>query len=621
MVLINAGRKNSTAKASCFGWRQHHPHPDHRRRRGSGGADCNYCYYYYNYHREILVVLTLGGIAVCYIIFAFSTMGQPKQYNNNYGSSTAQTISRRDQQQQPGAASGAASDGWDADFPVLKLADPEQGENTDFFDATAADILHVLQCHTLLASHSPWDRKKGAAVNNIRPATPNMKKGNTRNEANMDGDDENGLADAAANEVTSGDAATETEGDEMGNDDEVLDATTGLVTGAHLFCLAALPQLDGRNGDETAFWNDKVRCNVRGDKQATILDLWSTARAEISDEEILQKTLRVATEQSVILLGKELFVWAALNDHGTTYMINSINEQARNQSQKKYGGVAGLSDNLGLGKLYVDVGSGLGYNAMTVALLYPDTEIVSIEAAPPNWLLQEMNWRCNDFPSVGHKKRAQVLLAGVGPSTGTSQLANFLWRPTATTNTRAWSLSPEEQAKAGLSQSRDDLEVSVKLRPWHAIQLEANIQGREIDVLNLDCEGCEYNLVPALTATEFDSMSTIMGQVHWAYIPRLTLPSSKRGKDTHERLCQHENFVRSSIECCAFPNVKVRSSFSGELLVVDSTRFPPQRVTVKDLTGKMCDSFEAWAVEHNLNNVKSDWGWFLVRSMQKLSQS
>jgi hypothetical protein len=147
--------------------------------------------------------------------------------------------------------------------------------------------------------------------------------------------------------------------------------------------------------------------------------------------------------------------------------------------------------------------------------------------------------------------------------------------------------------------------------------------------------GCEYNLIPAMSDEEFRSVETIMGTIHWGYIPPSKLPSSKRGRDTHYRMCQHEAVARTVKECCAFPDLVVKSSVPGEALVLadeeDVTagrhggiggggrqeRFPPKEVTVRDVSGTLCTDFEEWKVAHHLDDVASDWGWFKITSTAK----
>lgn len=506
--------------------------------------------------------------------------------------------------------------------PELELEDKLHAQNADFFDAIASDILLTLKCHTLLDNKDPVFQN-GAYVYGAQRdyAEPEQRR-------RLDEEDDPNLDHNEGEYIP----------DEPDDDYDFQNngATSGMITAAHLFCLAAFPTQVPEDMDETLWWHDKVQCKVRTEKQNTILNLWSTARAEINEEDVLLKTLHVATEQPIDLFGKRLQVWAAPNDEGTEYLVNTFDAQYRemleaaansnneqnNNEEDVYQGIAGLNANLGPGKLFVDVGSGLGYTSLAIAILYPGTEIVSIEAASTNWLLQELNWRCNDFDD-GPSETPQVVLAGVGPSTGTSQAAQFVWRPTATTNTRAWSLNLDNNnnEEEDPSKSANDIELAVKLRPWHMVQAEAEIVGREIAVLNVDCEGCEYNLVPALSETEFQSISSVLGQMHWSYINPMNLPSSERAKNTHSRLCEHENFSRTSIECCAFPDLPVRSSYSGEVLVMEeeggAPKFPEQPVTVQYLAGDLCDTFDDWAERYHLFSVESDWGWFQGGTMRQ----
>jgi hypothetical protein len=107
----------------------------------------------------------------------------------------------------------------------------------------------------------------------------------------------------------------------------------------------------------------------------------------------------------------------------------------------------------------------------------------------------------------------------------------------------------------------------------------------------------------------------VLGSVHWGYMPEHKLPSSKRGAKTHERLCKHENFARTVKECCAFPDLEVISSVPGEVLVQDAKQWPPKSSTIRDVAGALCDNFNAWAKEHHLYDIDTDWGWFQISAM------
>jgi FkbM family methyltransferase len=545
------------------------------------------------------------GFAIVFVTIVFYQSIQlfPNSANN------LEKISKKDQQKFFQKFTGRGDS--HPNLRSLDLEDARNAENADFFDSIANDIIQTLDCDTLLEQQTPvW--RNGDYVYGAKEEILRRKLLLEEEVEETEPRDDDTADDPAGEQGVYLDTRDRPDRNMFDDDPNGLKKEYGLVTGAHLFCLAAYPR------SETAFWNDKIQCKVY-EKQKEILDLWSTAQTEILDPHVLQRTLALVTEQSITLMEKTLYVWSSPRDDGTTYMTGNLNDQLKNQRAGNYGGVAGLADNLGAKKLYVDVGSGLGYTAFAVAILYPGTEIVSIEAASTNWLLQSMNWICNDFENT--QKPSKVILAGVGPSAGTAQAAKFIWRPTATTSTRSWSLTVEDEEGNSRTdtagKAEDDIEISVKLKPWHSIQTEAEIRDRKIDVLNVDCEGCEYNLIPSLSEEEFRYISSILGQVHWGYIPKAKLPSSKRGRETHERLCEHENFARSSIECCAFPSLPVKSSFSGELLILDADAFPPQQATVRDLAEDLCDRFDEWAIEHHLSSVESDWGWFQISSLKE----
>ena len=48
-----------------------------------------------------------------------------------------------------------------------------------------------------------------------------------------------------------------------------------------------------------------------------------------------------------------------------------------------------------------------------------------------------------------------------------------------------------------------------------------------------------------MTDAEFESIDTVLGDVHWGYIPKNKKPSSERARVTQQRLCTHENMDRT----------------------------------------------------------------------------
>lgn len=408
-----------------------------RRKRGS----CNF---------EQFGLLILTCIFVGYLVYSVYVSAKHVATKHN------DMIRKSDQQQYFAAVDSHSS---------LHLDRPEAAENTDFMDVEAADIRKQLNCEELLDNH-----KAGILHGAFIYGAPNEDEAESSQkdkEGNQDEQENNRLEDISPGDtpVMEKPERRRLSLENVPNsvmDDDALDSMDegALVTAAHLFCLAAY----GQDDDIVAFWKDKVRCPVSDkDTHMSLLEFWSSARSEILDVAVLAKTLSISTEQSVSLAGKILNVWAPPGDDGTAFMVDRLQQEIDSNV-----GIGNLHENLGRDRLFVDVGSGLGFTAMTVSILYPETTIVSIEAAPTNWLLQELNWRCNDLD-----RPKAVLKEGVAPSTMTSQVAHFIWRPTSTSSTRAWSLNMEEEFKD--SYHDEDFEFSVQLLPWHKLLVRAEI--------------------------------------------------------------------------------------------------------------------------------------------------
>ena len=132
-------------------------------------------------------------------------------------------------------------------------------------------------------------------------------------------------------------------------------------------------------------------------------------------------------------------------------------------------------------------------------------------------------------------------------------------------------------------------------------------------LLNLDCEGCEYNLIPSMHEASFKSIRLILGRTNWGFIPVSKKPSSERAEDTHKRLCTHYNFAKRCKECCDFPTLPARPRLQSAPVEDpnDTTGFGETVAlsTVADLAGSLCDGFDVWAEENHLHDVPDDYGW------------
>jgi len=509
----------------------------------------------------------------------------------------------------------------DPNHPPIKHVRPM----ADVMNAFALDIVETLDCVTLLKEAEDSVKSYGdrgaksftddydQAINRRRRLQQHADDGGFAD--NPDGDipqkqkNENRKGDDSIPEERWGDLAGDDRkkkllfdditGYEHSSDDEFREDYGNYPTWSakHLFCIAA-----SENPPEAV--SNQIMCDGSKRKRKILLELWSDARSQM-DKDLLLKVLDNAREKDQTILGKSYNIWAPQDDEGVEYMVKSLGED----QNVDRGGLNGLEDALGPGKVFVDVGSCLGLTCLVINSKYPGTKIVSIEPASPNWLLQELNLRCN-MPRKEFRKMS-VILAGVGANTEEEDntMAKLMWRPTSTTSTRSW--TPSSELKDG------DEELIVKLRKLRSILAEAEVMHTtHINVLNVDCQGCEYNMIYGLTKEEFEEIPTVMGNVHWGYIQPSKLPSSERGRTTHERLCGHENIARGTKECCAFLDTPVKSSVPGEVLQKNESKgFPPRESTVLDvIADNLCDDFSTWAKDHYLNEISDDFNWFELSS-------
>eukprot|EP00571_Detonula_confervacea_P002656 CAMPEP_0172323482 /NCGR_PEP_ID=MMETSP1058-20130122/48840_1 /TAXON_ID=83371 /ORGANISM="Detonula confervacea, Strain CCMP 353" /LENGTH=582 /DNA_ID=CAMNT_0013039489 /DNA_START=301 /DNA_END=2049 /DNA_ORIENTATION=- len=388
------------------------------------------------------------------------------------------------------------------------------------------------------------------------------------------------------------------------------------LTARHLFCLAAealtLPKSTSENIPDPS-----THCDIKSlETRDELLYLWSSARSQMQ-EDVIQKTLRLVTEHKETLRGNEVHIWYPDNDKGTEGMLNVLNsgyegrqsynfdtEPAETSHDNLYRFHDLPSKFVGSNKLFVDVGSALGLTPMLIAYLYPETTVVSIEPASPSWLIQNINYRCN----LSHNQLQYIhpILAGVGTRhhDDNDSMMKMVWRPSMTTATRSW--NPEQDFDFAV-----DIELVVHLRTLRAILAEATPEdlplGTPISVLNLDCEGCEYNLIPSMHETSFNSIGVILGRTNWGYIPTIKKPSSHRARETHERVCTHYNFAKRCKECCDFLSLAVKPRVHNTS--TDSEVESSGETTVAEVAGELCNGFEEWAKESKLRDIPDDYGW------------
>jgi FkbM family methyltransferase len=379
----------------------------------------------------------------------------------------------------------------------LGLISKNQPMLSESYNAIAMDIINTLDCKTLLNKTVPTYGEGGGMYDDYVPAGGEgqnaMKDGGEgdgpgrsrrrleEKEKGDDGDDSHRQeARGDTIEAAADGGSIKDNNMQVGMHDDVTADWNSYeeVNAKLLFCLAAATT--SMPAEKIKQHKDRIKCDATGTKQEALLDVWSSARAQMA-EALLLKTVGLATESTRTLGKHTVNLWSPRSDDGMNYILSQVSNQ--DESARMNGNnFFGLSHNLGPDHLYVDVGSCLGITTLAVIMEYPKTKVVSFEPAAPNWLMQEINMKCN----LEEDQQPTLLMAGIGPHTKEVMAAKLLWRPSAVTATRAW--TPAQEKISG-----EDEELFVQLRPWKSLLAEAGVPStHHIDVLHIDCEGCEY---------------------------------------------------------------------------------------------------------------------------------
>lgn len=336
-----------------------------------------------------------------------------------------------------------------------------------------------------------------------------------------------------------------------------------------------------------------------------LLAIFQWAERVIPDAETLRNLLQQGVPLHTTLLGRPVELWAPARDQGLRQALQAIHERNDNDENEDSNGYLPLSNwNLGPDKLMVHVGSHLGVTTLAAWQRFPGTRIVSLEAAAPNWLYQLLNLARNLPPAWWG--RVTVLPTAVAETDNVT--LHFAWQPYATANCQAWPSTDEAFSRTvtgnmWFTATARNLDSVLSQQQLPAVPEKDEKSGNNgdravaasIDLLVIDCQGCEYNVMPTLRAR----VQQAVGTIHWGYIPRPAKPSSHRAQATHRLLCQYDDFVQRAKECCEFQNDKKNdASTDHHNAIADSSSL------------ELCRDFQSWAATHDLWNVPQDTaGW------------
>jgi len=318
-------------------------------------------------------------------------------------------------------------------------------------------------------------------------------------------------------------------------------------------------------------------------------------------------------------------------------------------------------------RLFVDGGSNLGFVTTLAALELNQPSnaatttptaatIISIEAAAPTWIVQQLNLACNaphflqdlhqrynddknphdttplsssssshhDDHHHHHHPRIYSMLAALGRRDQEGSYLEMKFRAESTITMRPW----DEHTRP--TRTKNVPLIKAPIRTLRSILKEViggnsnttsneqndedaapSITSTNITVLKLDCEGCEYDVVPDWQASEYNAIQHLIGEIHYGFIPLDRAPSFDRCHATHRRLCQFLNFANVAKECCAYPDMTIKDHHDGGMAIRNMTVF-----------SQLCGDFPTWTARNQLlDESRTDAAWLGITAKSKKKDS
>ncbi len=234
---------------------------------------------------------------------------------------------------------------------------------------------------------------------------------------------------------------------------------------------------------------------------------WDAVKSILS-RELAMKILK----KSKVYKGKEVTLWSTHNDEGALVVLAETEQRSYNLTG-------------GVGQVAVDLGCNLGVVAILISRLHPDWTVVCAEAMPVTFLYLTVNLWVNarDAMAAG---RIVPLLAALGDG----KTVTMQFREGSLTSSRDWN----PHSEAGRTTAEFTL-TTITLPALLALARTAP----PIALLKIDCEGCEYDVVPDMTEAEMAGIRAMVGEAHFGGMQssRRRVPPMDRVELTHRRMC------------------------------------------------------------------------------------
>jgi FkbM family methyltransferase len=172
----------------------------------------------------------------------------------------------------------------------------------------------------------------------------------------------------------------------------------------------------------------------------------------------------------------------------------------------------------------VDIGANLGAFSIFVASVAINLQVVSFEPTPTTYFYFLCNLHLNKINVLQSSDWGDEMKPGVlalhGAAGSRSGFISVSWSPEATQNAAVGTTEPSTQ---------DWLTKEVT-----QFDVKDFVDGRKVNILKMDCEGCEFSVMPHLQEELLDRTKIVnfVGEFHLSLLDKNTETNAKKPSDT-----------------------------------------------------------------------------------------
>ena len=233
-------------------------------------------------------------------------------------------------------------------------------------------------------------------------------------------------------------------------------------------------------------------------------------------KQLFQNILTTISEPSSLeLYGTTIYLAQRKDDNGLQKLKHEFSQQ--------------LQDGYGLNRLLtiqngtmIDIGANIGAISIFLAKRIPNSQIISFEPIPQTYFLLRYNMFLNNITVIKKWDRGTTMcgIIPINQAVGAIQEVKEITYPT------------NQSQLAALSDSPDGHKINITVASFHDIIRRYDID--VIDFLKIDCEGCEFEVIPSIKDRFVDKnkIRYVGAEIHQSLMDPTSKPLAKRPNQT-----------------------------------------------------------------------------------------